>query len=163
MAAKSLEDYFDAFYKMKRATMRGIKAPHKPLLLISIIELVKKGVIIDNKIFLTDTLVEEFKTQWQTLIGESETKNRRLSGGLIISAPNPYPFKCSIENPFFHLSGEPFWQLVKCDEKHVLLKNYSLKQLKRHFQYAEINQELFNLISSEEHSYIISELLKSLL
>ena len=36
---KSLDYYLAAFGKMNRAVMRGIKAPHKPLLLLAIINL----------------------------------------------------------------------------------------------------------------------------
>ena len=38
---------------MKRALMRGVKAPHKPLLLLAILNLCQRGTIKDNHIVLS--------------------------------------------------------------------------------------------------------------
>lgn len=47
---KDIDYYLGAFEKMKRALMRGVKAPHKPLLLLAILNLCQRGIIKDNHI-----------------------------------------------------------------------------------------------------------------
>lgn len=50
---KDIDYYLGAFEKMKRALMRDVKAPHKPLLLLAILNLCQRGTIIDNHIVLS--------------------------------------------------------------------------------------------------------------
>ena len=50
---KDIDYYLSAFEKMKRALMRGVKAPHKPLLLLAILNLCQRGTIKDNHIVLS--------------------------------------------------------------------------------------------------------------
>ena len=50
---KDIDYYLGAFEKMKRALMRGLKAPHKPLLLLAILNLCQRGIIKDNHIVLS--------------------------------------------------------------------------------------------------------------
>ena len=50
---KDIDYYLSAFEKMKRAIMRGVKAPHKPLLLLAILNLCQRGIIKDNHIVLS--------------------------------------------------------------------------------------------------------------
>ena len=50
---KDIDYYLSAFEKMKRALMRGAKAPHKPLLLLAILNLCQRGTIKDNHIVLS--------------------------------------------------------------------------------------------------------------
>ena len=50
---KDIDYYLGAFEKMKRALMRGVKAPHKPLLLLAFLNLCQRGTIKDNHIVLS--------------------------------------------------------------------------------------------------------------
>lgn len=50
---KDIDYYLGVFEKMKRALMRGVKAPHKPLLLLAILNLCQRGTIKDNNIVLS--------------------------------------------------------------------------------------------------------------
>lgn len=50
---KDIDYYLGAFEKMKRALMRGVKATHKPLLLLAILNLCQRGIIKDNHIVLS--------------------------------------------------------------------------------------------------------------
>lgn len=70
---KDIDYYLSAFEKMKRAIMRGVKAPHKPLLLLAILNLCQRGIINDNHIVLSSELVAEFKRLWRLYIGEQNT------------------------------------------------------------------------------------------
>lgn len=50
---KDIDYYLGVFEKMKRALLRGVKAPHKPLLLLAILNLCQRGTIKDNHIVLS--------------------------------------------------------------------------------------------------------------
>ena len=64
---KDIDYYLGAFEKMKRALMWGVKAPHKPLLLLAILNLCQRGTIKDNHIVLSSELVEEFRKFFSSL------------------------------------------------------------------------------------------------
>lgn len=50
MQPEPLQTYLRAFSKLNRATRHGIKAPHKPVLLLSVIQSIASGEIRENKI-----------------------------------------------------------------------------------------------------------------
>ena len=64
---KDIDYYLSAFEKMKRAIMRGVKAPHKPILLLAILNLCQRGIIKDNHIVLSSELVGEFRKFFSSL------------------------------------------------------------------------------------------------
>ncbi len=64
---KDIDYYLGAFEKMKRALMRDVKAPHKPLLLLAILNLCQRGTIKDNHIVLSSELVGEFRKFFSSL------------------------------------------------------------------------------------------------
>ena len=160
---KDIDYYLSAFEKMKRAIMRGVKAPHKPILLLAILNLCQRGTIKDNHIVLSSDLVGEFKRLWRLYIGEQNTGGSIfVAEGLAMDIPHSYPFKCSIENPYYHLQHEPFWRLVK-NEKGKERKFYSsLKSLRDGFAYAEIDQELYDLMVNRESAVILECKLREL-
>ena len=160
---KDIVYYLSAFEKMKRAIMRGVKAPHKLILLLAILNLCQRGIIKDNHIVLSSELVEEFKRLWRLYIGEQNTGGSIfVAEGLAMDIPHSYPFKCSIENPYYHLQHEPFWRLVK-NEKGKERKSYSiLKSLRDSFAYAEIDQDLFDLMVHRESAIILECKLREL-
>ena len=149
MGERTLEYYLNAFEKMNRAVMRGIKAPHKPLLLLAILHLVQRNVIMNNHIVLSDELICEFKRLWFEYIGDvDERSSIQVAEGLTLDLTLRYPFKCSIVNPFYHLRHEPFWRLVKSEE-FVERKDYtSIKLLRTCFAYAEMDEELWVYVES---------------
>ena len=161
---KDIDYYLSAFEKMKRAIMRGVKAPHKPLLLLAIVNLCQRGLIKDKYVVLSSELVGEFKRLWRLYIGEQNTEGSILvAEGLAMDIPHSYPFKCSIENPYYHLQHEPFWRLVK-NEKGKERKSYSsLKSLRDSFAYAEIDQDLFDLMVHRESAVILECKLRELI
>lgn len=123
-----VQKYKKQFQSLNRATNKDLgKAPHKPILLLSIIQLIHKGEIQVNKIFITGELVIAFKSNWSRLVETNHTPNFSL--------------------PFFHLSSEPFWRLVYInglsDKKE---KISSLGKLKSKIAFAEIDKDLFELL-----------------
>lgn len=119
--------YTKQFQSLNRASNKILgKAPHKPILLLSILQLIQKGEIQSNRIYITGELVIAFKNNWNTLVTTNHTPNFSL--------------------PFFHLNSEPFWRLVYIngviDHKE---KISSLGKLKNRIAFAEIDKDLFEL------------------
>ena len=57
-----LQSYIKQFKSLKRGYSKGLgKAPHKPILLISIIQLIRKKEITSNRIYITPELIFSFK------------------------------------------------------------------------------------------------------
>jgi len=68
------------------------RAPHKPLLLLAVIDLIAQGIIKTNFIEFTPDLVELFTVYWSRVMPPDQRSNIIL--------------------PFFHLSSDRFWHLV---------------------------------------------------
>lgn len=161
---KAVDGFIKSFEKMNRAVIRGIKAPHKPLLLLAVLHLVQRRVITCNHIVLSDELVCEFKSLWMQYVGDTdENASVQVAEGLTLDLVLRYPFKCSIVNPFYHLQHEPFWRLVKSAD-FVERKEYtSIKMLRTCFAYAEIDEELFLQMIDEEAGAVMADHIHNML
>ena len=91
-----LDRYLRKFAKLRvsRNRKRGV-APHKPILLLSVFELIEQGVIAANKIELSPELISSFLKYW---------------GKVGSDCHNP-----DVALPFFHLRSEGFWHLHPCN------------------------------------------------
>lgn len=85
--------YADMFSHLHVKVTFGQHAPHKPLLLISVIDLIETGVITSNRIHYTRELDSQFHHNWIRYVAYIEGHSARSA------------------TPFFHLSFEPFWHL----------------------------------------------------
>lgn len=94
MTNKILSHYERRLAQLSVNKKGGHLAPHKPLLLLAVIDLVDCGIIRSPQIELSDALITAFKI--------NET---RFTRGIIHFKPN-------IWMPFFHMTTEPFWRLV---------------------------------------------------
>ncbi len=123
--------YIKAFGKLNRATKNGKKAPHKPILLISIIDLIITGEIKQNKIRITPELVSRFKDYWSLLVKDSF-------------------FKANFSLPFYHLKSDQFWHLTTLPRKEIILTSSnsikSFSHLCDAIDYASFNNDLFLLL-----------------
>ena len=87
---------------LNRNKFRGCFAPHKAVMLMTIMELVREGYLTDNLVCLDKTLKERFRVVWERVV------------------PMGSPFKCDYRNPFIYMDSEPFWQLTDNRNKAVL-------------------------------------------
>jgi putative restriction endonuclease len=93
-----LEKYLKSFSTLRTAknkkgwsALTCHQAPHKPFLLLSVLDLVAQGSITDNLIKPSFELVEIFNLYWTTIMPAG-------SRGLI-------------SYPFYHMRTEDFWEL----------------------------------------------------
>ena len=151
MQMNSLKDYIEAFRHLHTAKVKGHKAPHKAILLLSIIDLIESGVVRYPQIELTDELIDKFNFIWRRYLGESSI------------------FTADITKPYFHMQHEPFWKLVekydvdamlvaedepwskdKNEKKNLPHGRYSVKAMRNAFEFAEINGLLFQLLQNAD-------------
>lgn len=135
----SLEKYILKFQKLRRDK----NAPHKPILLISVIQGFQNNLITSEKIYITPELVSIFNTNWSLLV---TSKN-----------------DCRFALPFTHLSGDKFWQLIpKIGYENIVNIKSSLRSfinLNLAVEYAIIDIDLFELLIKKEESNILLNLL----
>ena len=128
-----LNIYSDCFLHLNTARKLGRPAPHKAILLLSIMELIESGHIQSSRIELTELLENTFLKLWKRYVGNSVI------------------FQPKIATPFWHLQHENFWQLHLTDggDLNTITSPYSIKRL-REYTYATLEQELFELMQNED-------------
>jgi putative restriction endonuclease len=136
----SLEYYLHKLTSLKRANG---KAPHKPVLLLALMENIEAGKVRDNRVEIEDDLVTSFLRIWPKLVDEPT-------------------FHASFFMPFFHMQSEGFWRLVPMpgnEEAYneMLRRNDagSLKQLRNNAAFALIDEELIMLLLQPDKREIL--------
>lgn len=131
--AKDLKYYTDCFDDLNRNMENG-PAPHKPILLLSVIRMFEEGIFTNNQIYITPYLVASFKSYWKELVFSKHLPN--------------------FATPFFHLKSEPFWSLVPKEGQDRLLKSQrticGLNGLTNSVSFAVIDKELMHLLLDVE-------------
>jgi putative restriction endonuclease len=130
--------YARAFQRLHVSRSRGV-APHKPVMLLAVIDSIERGEITENKIFITPELVSLFKYIWSLLV-DSTT------------------FVPNFSLPFFHLRTEKFWHLKTVYGRDIeLTSSNSIKSfsyLKGVIDYAYLDDLLFyDLLDVKLRSY----------
>jgi len=113
------------------------QAPHKPLLILAVMDGIKSGQIQEPRIRLTPELIEDFNYYWNVVVTDRH--------------------KSSISLPFYHMKSEPFWELVYKEGYDEYNSTPSIGGLKKRVAYAEIDEELFGYMTDPE----VSERLRS--
>lgn len=128
---KNRKYYLDCFSSLNTMKKNGLHAPHKALLLLSVIDLIERGIITDCRIFLSDELIHQFKQN-----SSSHIANCKL-------------FQPQINYPYYHMRSEPFWNLIPMNREHIdEISNYSVSNLRKKITFAVIDLELFELLQS---------------
>ena len=125
-----LNDYIAQFRNLNTNKRAGIDAPHKPILLLAIMDLVESGVINATRIELTEQLERAFLYNWKRYVGTSLL------------------FQPKVATPFWHMQNEPFFKLYTRDGKDLSGSPYSVKKLREN-TYAILDKDLYNLMKDE--------------
>ncbi len=119
---------------------KGIMAPHKAILLISIMELINGKRIPSNKIYLENELAITFKNNWEIFVKDNSVFNH---------------YKCSPWTPFWHMKTEPFWHFKYYNGQIVedgcivdKGKTASIGQMRAYIEYAYLDTQLFELVQN---------------
>ena len=140
MSADTLQKYVQKMKRLRVDRAHGV-APHKPLLLLAVIELIERGQIQENEIPLSPDLAETFIKYW------SKVTDRK---------PN-------IALPFFYLKSDGFWHLHPNAgyEKVLGVANRvtAISRLREAIAYASLDDELFVLLTDAGNREIIRQTL----
>lgn len=109
-------------------------APHKPLLLLSVLDRFAEGTIEENQIRLDPGLLDLFNDYWKLVM--------------------PDEWRSNIALPFYHLSSEDFWHLIPQPGSENVIEAgrrlRSIRQLKDHTQGARLDEDLHALLTEED-------------
>ncbi|MFP4266322.1 MAG: HNH endonuclease [Desulfonatronovibrionaceae bacterium] len=138
------------------AETTAFRAPHKPFLILSILDIAAQGELASPFIEPGFDLIERFGRYWSLVMDPGR--------------------KCNIAYPFFHMQSEGFWRLVPRPGMDNEIRDRitsSVTRLKRVVLGAEIDEELFLLISGRKtrdelrtaivHTYFSPEVREKLL
>jgi putative restriction endonuclease len=127
--SKNLAFYAKKFSSLRVDMTRGI-APHKPILLLSVLHLFEQNLVKKNQIVLSPDLIVTFLRYWSQLGSASHNSDIAL--------------------PFFHLTGDQFWHLKpKPGFESVIsskVRLRSIRAIREFVQYAYLDDELFELV-----------------
>ena len=87
---KNLNYYIKVFSQLNVSSRQSYPAPHKAILLLSVINLVQSDATNGNIIPLSEELVRNFSSNWRRYVGNSKI------------------FNCNIELPYYHMQSENY-------------------------------------------------------
>ncbi len=134
MPENVLDFYVYAFTHLKFDKSKGV-APHKPILLLSILQAFEQNIITNSQIYITPELTDLFKTNWNLFVTTGHTLGFAM--------------------PFYHLKNEKgnWWELVPKPGCEIWLQNAgSMKtfgNLNAAVAYAQIDPNLADLLNDE--------------
>lgn len=130
----ALPYYARKFQRLRVDRAHGT-APHKPILLLAVIELFEREALPENRIELTPQLNQTFLKYWSYL-----------------GSANHNP---DISRPYFHMKSGKFWHLVpNSGFEKILQANIKLKtfaEVKQAISYAYLDEDLFEFLQEEKY------------
>lgn len=138
---KGLNNYVKKFATLRVDRSNGV-APNKPILLLSIIELISQGKIRQNQVVLSAELIATFFSLWSHL------------------APGRKP---DIGLPFFHLKSSKFWyhqpksRFEKVIASGVQIRSVGLLQAM--VEYGYFDEDLFTLLIDPDSRTVLTNAL----
>lgn len=116
-------------------------APHKPVLLISVLQSFQKGLYTNQRIYITPELVSLFKANWNLLVITRHD--------------------CKISYPFYYLKGDKFWRLIpkegfeNIDKMGSIMNSFS--NLNAAIEYAVIDADLYELMKDKKSNALLQQ------
>ena len=137
--SNGIDDYARRFARLRTNRNRKVwsevtmhQAPHKPILLLCVLDLFDSGGISSNLVEISDDLVELFDRYWRRVLPFNRPGNLAL--------------------PFFHLQGDGFWHLLPRHGRNSFgVQISSLSRLREEAIGARMDEKLYGLFGSEEN------------
>ena len=139
----SLNKVIYNFQHLNTAKRGGKSAPHKAIMLLTIIDLISKGKITSPSIRFSEELESTFEEIWKEYIPEDSS------------------FQCIASTPFWHMKGEPFWSVTSPNEEQLNMNlgtpsSSSLLQLQ---VIGTIDENTFKLMMIENYRAKLKEVI----
>jgi len=127
-----LNDYIHKLTHLKRGITKYGLAPHKPILLITLLELISKGHVTENMVCVDTDLVGTFQENWRLLVDT-------------LHQPD-------FTQPFFYLQSEKLgnkmlWQLVAKPGCQINAHIKGVNTLINVLEYGQFDHEMFQLLA----------------
>lgn len=128
-----MTDYINKFSNLRVNTAGGI-SPHKPCLLLAVVDLAEAGGLTENRILYRPELIERFNDYFEVVKRERDRPN--------------------IFMPFFHLRSEGFWHLQAMDGREAVLESLSTavkhSDITENIRAVELDSELHKNLQDDE-------------
>jgi hypothetical protein len=130
--------WLERLYDLRRDKRGSHERPHKPVLLLAILDLLDRGILLDNQVPFTKELVSTFRRFFAVVLARDDQPK--------------------IQNPFFFLSGNGFWQVLVAGQTEPLFREGfagrapSASQLRKQSAAGRFNAGLWSLIRPSPHS-----------
>jgi len=131
------EDAIALLYDLKRDSSSGHEKPHKPILLLAVLDLIERGDIQGNRIIPSKELRDAFTTYFK-IVRQGNDQN-------------------SPENPFYYLCSEGFWSLHPKRPAGAL----SWAGLQHEVSHASFSSELYALLCAQANRELLREAIYS--
>lgn len=139
--SSSCESYIKMFLQLRTNKNRShwtstttYRAPHKPLLLLSVLDEFAQEKVHSNLVELSSDIGDAFSRYWKNVL--------------------PFERPGNIVLPFFHLRSEGFWHLLPKPGKEEALRSVSqMQSLSRFDEYsfgARLDEDLYRLLQTKE-------------
>jgi len=140
---KTIEHYVKAFSRLNVNRSHGRTSPHKPVMLLAVIELAENGLITENRILYSPQLLERFRAYFE-----------------VVQQPGD---ACKPYFPFFHLKSDRFWHLLPMPGREDIVNSLrtvrSPTDITDNIAYARLNDDLFALLQSRHGRSILRQTL----
>lgn len=127
----SLQNYVDWFVRLNVGRVGDHVRPHKPVLLLALLDLFEQGLVKSNQITFSPDLLELFNEYFKAVASADD---------------KPTPL-----NPFFYLRSEGFWHLHPRPGQETVLKVLrnppGIRALQEISDYVRLDEELFGLLN----------------
>ncbi|OAQ38861.1 hypothetical protein A5893_12525 [Pedobacter psychrophilus] len=139
-----LKAYANVFTKLKRGSTPYGLAPHKPIFLLSIIDLINQGEILENKIYINTQLVAAFLNNWEALVKT--------------------PLQPDFKQPFYYLQndnlqGNHFWFVKPLQGCQFNAHIKSFNTLITVVDYGYFSEDLYVLLKEKNSRNILKQIL----
>jgi putative restriction endonuclease len=133
-----IDDYAKRFVRLRTNRNRKVwsevtvhQAPHKPILLLCVLDLFDSGEVSSNLVEISDDVAELFGRYWERVLPFTRPGNLAL--------------------PFSYLRGDGFWHLLPRHESSLPGPHTSLTRLREEMVGARLDENLYDLFGSKEN------------
>ncbi len=140
----NLQSYIKPFTHLKRGVTKYGLAPHKPILLLTLVEIIEKGLLLANRFEVNVDLVGLFQENWRLLVHTAHQPD--------------------FTQPFYYLqsdkaNGQPFWILHPYPGFQVNAHIKSVQTLSQTVAYGAFTPELFQLLTVSTNRALVRDAL----
>ncbi len=143
MVTKDLEYYVSKFKFLNVNRSGGHASPHKPSMLLAVLELAESGHLLDNKIPFNDILLTRYAGYFEIVKSERDHLNPWM--------------------PYFHLRKDGFWHHAPIPGREAILgAKDSARQRKdvvQNIDHVHLDTELHRLLRNADQRLLLRELL----